>query len=68
MHLQLLQTVEGFLTLQAGEILLGLPLCSPAPPRGLCEPRSLQDVVAVALASCGHGALRLTSYMDRYYC
>lgn len=65
MHLQLLQTVEGFLTLLAGEVLLGFPLCSPVPPRGWRELGLLQDVVTVALGSCGHGTLKQTSYMER---
>ena len=65
MHLQLLQTVESFLTLLAGEIFLRLPLGSPAPPHGRRELGFVQDVVTVALGSRGHGTLRQTSYMDR---
>lgn len=66
MHLQLLQTVESFLTLLAREVLFWFPVCSPAPPRGRRrELGSLQDVVTVALGSRGHGTLRLTGYMDR---
>lgn len=65
MHLQLLQAVESFLTLLAGEIFLRLSLCSLAPPHGRCKFGFLQDVVTVALGSRGHGTLRQTSYMDR---
>lgn len=64
MHLQLLQAVEGFLALLAGEVLLGLPLCSLAPPCGRRELGFVQDVVSVALGSRGHDSLRQTSYMD----
>lgn len=65
MHLQLLQTVERFLTLLAGEIFLRLPICSLAPPHGRGKFGFFQDVVTAALASRGHGTLRQTSYMDR---
>lgn len=64
-HLQLLQAVERFLTLLAGEVFLRLSLGSPAPAHGRSELAFLQDVVAVALASRGHGALWQTGYMDR---
>lgn len=64
-HLQLLQAVERFLTLLAGEVFLRLSLSSPAPAHGRRKLDFLQDVVTLALASCGHGALWQTDYIDR---
>lgn len=71
-HLQLLQTVESFLAVLAGEIPFGLCLAGPsAPPRGRRRRRHRrrlgfgQGVSApVALGSGGHGASNGSALTD----